>query len=196
MHGRAPTGPNPWRWGVLGLLVVLLAWLVPNPLPWRSPFQSSGPHRSGAQAADLSIGAAVAARTQRSVSTSSTPAKPKPKPKPAPPRVPAGFRGAWRGEGVNFLGSPKFTVIVTFPTSTPGSVVATADFPTIGCQEVWQLEQGTPTVLTLRATLAGGPCLVRPLRVQVRLLDRSHLFVQWRLLNSVVESEAQLMRVS
>jgi hypothetical protein len=192
MHGRPPTGPNPWRWGAIGLLVVLVAWLVPNPLPWRSPFQGGGgPPRVGAEPVNVNAGAEVAARTGRSVSASTTPPKPRPKPVP---RVPAGFRGAWRGEGVNFVGSPNFTVIVTFPASTPGSVVATADFPTLGCQEVWQLETSTPTMLTLRASLASGLCVVRPLRVQARLLDRTHLFVQWRLLNSVVESEARLNR--
>jgi hypothetical protein len=110
--------------------------------------------------------------------------------------VPAGFHGAWRGAGVNLLDGTKFTVIVAFPASTPGAVVATADFPSYGCQEVWQLEQSTPTALTLRATVAAGLCIVRPLRVQARLLDRTHLFVQWRLLNSVVESEAELTRIS
>jgi hypothetical protein len=189
MHSRAPTGPRPWRWAALGLLVVLLGWLVPNPLPWRSPLQGGDPAHTGAQTASLAVGGGVAARTQLSIS-----APPTSTPKPVPPRVPAGFHGAWRGNGVNFLGSPQFTVVVTFPASTPGSVVATADFPTLGCREVWQLEQSTPTVLTLRATLAAGPCLVRPLRVQAKLTDRTHLFVQWQLLNSVVESEARLAR--
>jgi hypothetical protein len=178
----------------LGLLVVLSGWLIPSPLPWRSPFQGGDPRPTAAQAADLAVGGEMAARSQRSVSVSSPPATPRPK--PAPPRVPGGFRGAWRGDGVNFVGSPQFTVIVTFPGSSPGSVVATADFPTLGCQEAWQLERSTPTVLTLRATLTGGPCLVRPLRVEATLLDPSHLFVQWQLLNAVVESEARLTRVS
>jgi hypothetical protein len=192
MHGRPPSGPNPWRWGAIGLLVVLLAWLVPNPLPWRSPFQRDGHRSADVGAIELSAGAEVAAHTQRSVSVSPTPARPK----QAPPRVPAGFHGSWRGDGVNFLGGGTFSVTVTFPVSTPGSVVATADFPTLGCQEVWQLQRSTPKVLTLGATLASGLCVVRPLRVQATLRDRTHLFVQWRLLNSVVESEAQLARVS
>jgi hypothetical protein len=155
------------------------------------------PQRSAAEPADLAVGADVAARAGRSIAAPSTPATPgRPGPKPAPPRVSAGFHGAWRGAGVNLLDSTRFTVIVAFPASTPGVVVATADFPTYGCQEVWQLEQSTPTALTLRATVASGLCVVRPLRVQARLLDRTHLFVQWRLLNSVVESEAQLTRIS
>jgi hypothetical protein len=192
MHGRPPTGPNPWRWGAIGLLVVLLAWLVPNPLPWRSPFQRDGQQRVGAEAVDLSVGAEVAARTQLSVSAPAPPATPR----PVPPRVPPGFHGAWRGDGVNFLGGGTFSVTVTFPARATGAVVATADFPTLGCQEVWQLEKSAPAALTLRATLAAGLCVVRPLRVQAKLLDRTHLFVQWQLLNSVVESEARLDRVS
>jgi hypothetical protein len=176
----------------LGLLVVLLGWLVPNPLPWRSPFQGGGPGRVTAPTAELAVGAGMAGRTERSISVSSPPATPK----PASPRVPGAFRGAWRGNGVNFLGSPPFTVVVTFPARAAGALVATADFPTLGCREVWRLEQSTPTVLTLRATLASGLCLARPLRVQAKLTDRTHMFVQWQLLSSVVESEAKLGRVS
>jgi hypothetical protein len=192
MHSTVRTRPGAWRWVGAALLVVLLGWLVPNPLPWRSPFQGSPRQVTGA-AAGLAPGGGLAADTTLSVSASATPRPPNPR--PPTPHVSAGFRGTWRGLSVNYVGSPGSIVIVTFPARNPGSVVATADFPTLGCREVWQLQQSTPTLLTLQATLAFGLCQVRPLRVQARLLDRTHLFVQWRLLDSVIESEAQLARV-
>jgi hypothetical protein len=190
------------------LLVVLLAWLVPSPLPWRSPLQARA--NAGAEPADLAAGAAVVGKASGSFVPSPSGA---PKPTgsngptgstgpsgsgvPAPrPIVPPAFKGTWRGQGGNFLTGDKFTVIVTIPVRPAGSAAATADFLTYGCQETWQLEQSTPKVLTLRATLTGGVCIVRPLRVQVTLIDRLHVLVQWRLLNSVIESQAQLSRVA
>jgi hypothetical protein len=175
---------------VVGVLVVLLGWLVPNPLPWRSPFEGGGGKPAATQAGgpDLAAGAEVAARTNRSVPAAA----------PTPPRpagVPTAFRGIWHGHGVNFVGSPEFDTVVTFRAGT--GVVATADFPSLGCQEVWQLRTSTPTVLTLQATLAQGLlCVQRPLRVQVTLLGPKRIHVRWTLADGVVESEATLTRVS
>ena len=194
MHGRAQAESKPWLWVAIGVLVVLLGWLVPNPLPWRSPFEGGGggPAASQAGRPNLAAGAEVAAHTNRRV-----PPAPTATPTPPPPAgMPAAFKGTWHGHGVNFVGSGNFDTVVTFRASTATSVVATADFPTLGCQEAWQLRTSTPTVLTLKATLAQGLCIQRPLQVQVKLLDAKRIYVQWKLENNVVESEATLTLVT
>jgi len=194
MHGRAQPGSKTRLWVAVGLLVVLLGWLVPNPLPWRSPFEGRGAGSEAPGAGGrpgLAAGAEIAARTNRSISP-----PPVASPTPPPPvGVPDAFKGRWHGHGVNFVGTGNFDTVVTFRAQTATSVVATADFPNLGCQEAWQLQKSTPTVLTLAATLAQGPCVQRPLQVQVKLLDAKRIFVQWKLANDVVESEATLTRV-
>ena len=189
MHARPQADSKPLRWVAIGVLVVLLGWLVPNPLPWRSPFEGGGdPAPAQAGGPDLAAGAEVAARTNRSVPAAAPT-------RPAPAGVPVAFRGIWHGHGVNFVGSPEFDTVVTFRAGT--GVVATANFPSLGCQEIWQLRTSTPTVLTLQATLAQGLlCIQRPLRVQVTLLGPKRIQVRWTLADGVVESEATLTRVS
>lgn len=195
MRGRTSAGRNPWLWAAIVLLVALLAWLAPSPLPWRSPLQGGGDRgiAAGPGRLDLAAGAEAVAHTTRSL----PPAPPTSQPgrPPAAPTVPAAFKGNWHGHGTNFVGSGNFDAVVTFPRQTPRLVVATATFPTYGCQEAWRLQQSTPTTLTLQATLAGGLCLARPLTVSVKLLDSKRIYVQWRLENGVVESDATLTRV-
>lgn len=197
------------------VLVVLLAWLVPNPLPWRSPFEGR-PGNAGAQPGGLAAGAAVIGDISGTIPpppsgtadgggpTASAQPSAQPSARPSGPRgtggarpaVPAAFRGSWRGHGSNFLDGSQFNVVVTIRAKPAGSAAATADFPSIGCQEAWQLEKTTAKLLTLRATLVAGLCVARPLEVQVRLLAHDQVFVRWRLLTAAVESEATLTRVS
>jgi hypothetical protein len=192
---------------VAAVLVVLLAWLVPSPLPWRSPFEGRS-DRAGAQQGELSVGAGVNADISGTVPpppsgtsggpTATSSARPSTPGTPtnAPTTVPAAFRGTWHGHGSNLLDGSQFTVAVTIRAKPAGSVAATADFPSLGCQESWQLRKTTAQVLTLTASLASGLCVVRPLQVQVQLLAHDRVFIRWRLQDSVVESEATLTRVS
>jgi hypothetical protein len=185
VHGTASRG----RLLLAGGAVVLLAWLVPSPLPWTSPLQA-GATRTPAQQLGLAIGGGAVVEVEKPLPSQA----PAPKPAPTSP-VPAAFHGQWRGTGTNYLGGKEFTAVVTFPASPQGQVIATADFPTYGCQEVWQLRKRAAQVIDARATVSSGPCVVRPLDVQVRLVGPRRLYVQWRLLDGGIESEAQLAKV-
>jgi hypothetical protein len=192
------------------VLVVLLAWLVPSPLPWRSPFEGrSG--TAGGHPAGLSAGAAVIADVSGTIpppaSGTAGGASPTPTASPTasaapsgparpPTTIPAGFRGTWHGHGDNLLDGRTFGVAVTIRAKPAGSVAATADYPSYGCRETWQLERATARVLTLRATLISGLCISRPLEVQVTLLPHDQVLIRWQLLDSVTESQATLTRVS
>jgi hypothetical protein len=201
MHGRTSIGSDPRLWAAVVLLAGALAWLVPNPLPWRSPFESRNgtPIAAGPGGLDLAAGAEAVAHTTRSVppapKTTTPPTSTVPPKSTTPGTVPAAFKGSWHGHGTNFVGSGNFDTVVTFPEHTARLVVATADFPTFGCQEAWQLRKTTPTVLTLQATVASGLCVQRPLTVTVTLLDPRRVYVRWVLANGVVESDATLTRV-
>jgi hypothetical protein len=179
---------------VLGLLL----WLVPSPLPWRSPLQRST--SGGAQQLGLDIGVAANAEVDKPVVP---PPAPPPTPTPTPTAtanspVPAAFHGQWRGTGINNLTGDTFSTVIAFYPNVPGTVVAIADFPTYKCREVWQLDRpAAARAVVLRATLTAGPCVVRPLRVRVQLLDARHLLVQWHLTDAAgtLESQARVAKV-
>jgi hypothetical protein len=180
------------RWVVSTVALGLLLWLVPSPLPWRSPLR----HRSPGAAQELGLSIGVAANAQVDRPLGSVPA-------PAPTAtanspVPAAFHGQWRGTGINHLTGDTFTTAIAFYPNVPGSVVAIADFPTYRCRELWQLDRPPAArLVVLRATLTAGPCVQRPLRVSARLLDAGHLLVQWRLTDAAgtLESEARVAKV-
>jgi hypothetical protein len=188
-------GTRPWwRWVAAAVALGLLLWLVPNPLPWRSPLQHRTP--GTARELGLSIGVAANAEVDRPVG-SAPPPTPTPTRTPTSP-VPAAFHGQWRGNGINHLTGDTFTTVIAFYADVPGSVVAIADFPTYTCRELWQLDRPpSARLVVLRATLAAGACVQRPLRVRARLLDAGHLLVEWHLTDAAgtLESEARVAKV-
>jgi hypothetical protein len=182
-----------WRWVAAALALGLLLWLVPNPLPWRSPLRRAT--AGTAQEFGLSIGVGANGEVAGSV-RASPPATPTPTPTANSP-VPAAFHGQWRGIGINRLTGDTFSTAIAFYADVPGTVVAIADFPTYKCRERWQLERpATARAALLRATLTAGSCVPRPLRVRVRLLDARHLLVQWHLTDAAgtLESEARVAK--
>jgi len=100
-----------------------------------------------------------AATTVRAAETTAS-AEPTTRAEPGPASVPAAFIGGWTGE-VEQIGDPNspYPVTVALNGGALGSVIATAEYPTLRCQVHWTLSSAAQLEITVRETVDRGNCV-------------------------------------
>lgn len=158
-----PTPPERDRAGRVLLLVGVLLALAGGvwALFLRSP-EDSSTSASSTPAATRAVAASAPAPTRSSPRPATRATSPLPR-RPAGD-VPEAFLGTWTGQIVQ-QGSrySPYTVRVQVSQGRLDSTIATATYPTLGCQVTWRLLTVTARVIVVQETVDSGPCIDVPI---------------------------------